>query len=121
MIISQVYLYLLTETSFYLTVWTILFEFGMFDLSLKTGPIPSPPLFLPFLSSFSLFLIPYLPAYRAVRTINGVQHNNERNLLKCKWSADGRSVSAGTSNRLVMVIVLVFLLVLVFVWVLVFV
>eukprot|EP00009_Paramoeba_aestuarina_P009825 CAMPEP_0201539472 /NCGR_PEP_ID=MMETSP0161_2-20130828/70425_1 /ASSEMBLY_ACC=CAM_ASM_000251 /TAXON_ID=180227 /ORGANISM="Neoparamoeba aestuarina, Strain SoJaBio B1-5/56/2" /LENGTH=342 /DNA_ID=CAMNT_0047946871 /DNA_START=62 /DNA_END=1090 /DNA_ORIENTATION=+ len=40
---------------------------------------------------------------RALRTINGVQHSNERNLLKCKWSPDGRSVSAGTSNRFVLI------------------
>eukprot|EP00008_Paramoeba_atlantica_P005783 CAMPEP_0201477790 /NCGR_PEP_ID=MMETSP0151_2-20130828/2753_1 /ASSEMBLY_ACC=CAM_ASM_000257 /TAXON_ID=200890 /ORGANISM="Paramoeba atlantica, Strain 621/1 / CCAP 1560/9" /LENGTH=345 /DNA_ID=CAMNT_0047858629 /DNA_START=60 /DNA_END=1097 /DNA_ORIENTATION=- len=40
---------------------------------------------------------------RATKSISGVQHGIEKNLLKCRWSADGRMVSAGSSNRFVMI------------------
>lgn len=32
---------------------------------------------------------PYAPSNRLVLTLQGHQHNYEKNLLKCNWSSDG--------------------------------
>ncbi|KAG5876123.1 hypothetical protein JTB14_036163 [Gonioctena quinquepunctata] len=43
----------------------------------------------------------YAPAERCVKIFNGHQHNFEKNLLRCAWSADGTKVSAGSADRFV--------------------
>lgn len=40
---------------------------------------------------------------RLVRSFSGIRHNVENMLLKCSWSADGKRVSAGSSDKLVYV------------------
>jgi len=42
---------------------------------------------------------PFAPDQRCVRSLNGHQHNFEKNLLKCAWSPDGHRVSCGSSDR----------------------
>lgn len=44
---------------------------------------------------------PYAPQNRCVKTFTGHQHNFEKNLLKCSWSADGSKVTAGSADRMV--------------------
>ncbi|CAL0322812.1 unnamed protein product [Lupinus luteus] len=44
---------------------------------------------------------PYAPQNRCVKVLEGHQHNFEKNLLKCNWSADGSKVTAGSSDRMV--------------------
>jgi len=44
---------------------------------------------------------PYVPFQRCVKIFQGVQHNFEKNLLKCSWSPDGSKVSAGSADRYV--------------------
>jgi Prp8 binding protein len=46
---------------------------------------------------------PYVPFQRCVKIFQGVQHNFEKNLLKCSWSPDGSKVSAGSADRFVYV------------------
>ncbi|GMT05154.1 hypothetical protein PENTCL1PPCAC_27328, partial [Pristionchus entomophagus] len=46
---------------------------------------------------------PYAPAERCTRVFLGHQHNFEKNLLKCAWSADSYRVSCGSSDRYVYV------------------
>lgn len=43
---------------------------------------------------------PYAPN-RMVLALQGHQHNFEKNLLRCSWSADGNYVSCGSSDRFV--------------------
>ena len=38
---------------------------------------------------------------RCVRVFSGHQHSQERNLLRCSWSADGKRVSGGSSDQMV--------------------
>ena len=38
---------------------------------------------------------------RCVRVFAGHQHSQERNLLRCSWSADGKRVSGGSSDQMV--------------------
>ncbi|XP_068617848.1 U5 small nuclear ribonucleoprotein 40 kDa protein [Battus philenor] len=42
---------------------------------------------------------PFAPSERCVKLMSGHQHNFERNLLRCAWSADGSKVAAGSSDR----------------------
>ena len=42
---------------------------------------------------------PFAPFERCVKILSGHQHNFEKNLLRCAWSADGSKVSAGSSDR----------------------
>ncbi|KAF2896925.1 hypothetical protein ILUMI_09249 [Ignelater luminosus] len=42
---------------------------------------------------------PYAPQERCVKIFSGHQHNFEKNLLRCAWSADGSKVSAGSADR----------------------
>ncbi|KAK4787949.1 hypothetical protein SAY86_019268 [Trapa natans] len=44
---------------------------------------------------------PYAPQNRCVKIMEGLQHNFEKNLLKCSWSPDGSKVTAGSSDRMV--------------------
>ncbi|XP_077285600.1 U5 small nuclear ribonucleoprotein 40 kDa protein [Arctopsyche grandis] len=44
---------------------------------------------------------PFAPVERCVKIFSGHQHNFEKNLLRCAWSADGSKVSAGSSDRYV--------------------
>ncbi|KAF6201823.1 hypothetical protein GE061_004218 [Apolygus lucorum] len=46
---------------------------------------------------------PYAPPERCVKILSGHQHNFEKNLLRCTWSADGSKVSAGSGDRFVYV------------------
>jgi len=46
---------------------------------------------------------PYAPTERCVKVFTGVQHNFEKNLLKCCWSPDGRFIAAGSADRFVYV------------------
>ncbi|CAH2043048.1 unnamed protein product, partial [Iphiclides podalirius] len=46
---------------------------------------------------------PFAPAERCVKLLSGHQHNFERNLLRCAWSADGSKVGAGSADRFVYV------------------
>eukprot|EP01103_Thecamoeba_quadrilineata_P012883 TRINITY_DN3436_c0_g1_i1.p1 TRINITY_DN3436_c0_g1~~TRINITY_DN3436_c0_g1_i1.p1 ORF type:complete len:352 (+),score=65.86 TRINITY_DN3436_c0_g1_i1:56-1111(+) len=46
---------------------------------------------------------PYAPPNRCIKVFIGAEHNAERNLLRCSWSADGTKVSAGSSDRFVYV------------------
>jgi WD40 repeat protein len=43
---------------------------------------------------------PFASGDRCVRTLQGHQHNFERNLLKCAWAPDGKRVACGSSDRL---------------------
>ena len=38
---------------------------------------------------------------RCVRIFSGHQHSQEKNLLRCSWSADGKRVSGGSSDHMV--------------------
>jgi Prp8 binding protein len=38
---------------------------------------------------------------RCVRVFTGHQHGNEKNLLRCSWSEDGKKVSGGSSDSMV--------------------
>lgn len=42
---------------------------------------------------------PFAPQERCVKILTGHQHNFEKNLLRCAWSADGYKVSAGSGDR----------------------
>lgn len=42
---------------------------------------------------------PYAPAERCVRVMTGHAHNFEKQLLRCAWSADGKMVACGSSDR----------------------
>lgn len=44
---------------------------------------------------------PFAPHDRCYKTIQGHQHNFEKNLLKASWSPDGTKVSAGSADRFV--------------------
>ncbi len=44
---------------------------------------------------------PFAPENRCVRVFTGHQHGFEKNLLRCSWSADGKHVSGGSSDRMV--------------------
>lgn len=44
---------------------------------------------------------PYAPQNRCVKILEGHQHNFEKNLLRCSWSADGSMVTAGSSDCMV--------------------
>lgn len=44
---------------------------------------------------------PFAPENRCVRVFTGHQHGFEKNLLHCSWSADGKHVSGGSSDRMV--------------------
>ncbi|KAG6451132.1 U5 small nuclear ribonucleoprotein 40 kDa protein [Manduca sexta] len=44
---------------------------------------------------------PFAPSERCVKLMSGHQHNFEKNLLRCAWSADGSKVAAGSSDRFV--------------------
>lgn len=46
---------------------------------------------------------PFIPATesRCIATVRGAKHNFEKNLLRCKWSPDGRFFGAGSSDRTV--------------------
>lgn len=46
---------------------------------------------------------PYVEGHRNIKIFQGVQHNFEKTLLKCSWSADGTKVSAGSADRFVYV------------------
>jgi Prp8 binding protein len=43
---------------------------------------------------------PFAAGERCVRLLQGVQHNFEKNLLKCAWSPCGKRVACGSSDRL---------------------
>jgi Prp8 binding protein len=45
----------------------------------------------------------FAPQDRCLKVFLGVQHNFEKNLLKCSWSPDGRYISAGSADRFVYV------------------
>lgn len=42
---------------------------------------------------------PFAPEQRCVSVFTGHAHNFEKNLLKCAWAPDGRSVSCGSADR----------------------
>jgi len=44
---------------------------------------------------------PFAPQERCVKMMVGHQHNFEKNLLRCSWSADGNRISAGSADRYV--------------------
>lgn len=44
---------------------------------------------------------PSAPICRVEKTFLGHQHNFEKNLLRCSWSADGSMITAGSSDRTV--------------------
>ncbi|XP_022916662.1 U5 small nuclear ribonucleoprotein 40 kDa protein [Onthophagus taurus] len=46
---------------------------------------------------------PYAPQERCLKVLTGHQHNFEKNLLRCSWSADSNKVSAGSADRFVYV------------------
>jgi len=46
---------------------------------------------------------PFAPQERCVKMMVGHQHNFEKNLLRCSWSADGSKVTAGSADRFVYV------------------
>jgi len=41
----------------------------------------------------------YAPTERCIKILKGHQHNFEQSLLRCGWSADGRRVTCGSSDR----------------------
>ena len=43
---------------------------------------------------------PFVSTDRCVRKFVGAQHNSEKNLLKCSWSADGEKVGCASSDRM---------------------
>jgi len=43
----------------------------------------------------------FAPQERCVKMMVGHQHNFEKNLLRCSWSADGSKISAGSADRFV--------------------
>jgi|ERR1711974_42598 len=44
---------------------------------------------------------PFAPSGRLKRQFIGLQHNVEKNLLRCAWSPDGALVSAGSADQMV--------------------
>ena len=42
---------------------------------------------------------PYAPANRCTKVFTGHQHNFEKNLLRCAWSADGSQVILTDCNE----------------------
>ncbi|XP_015784103.1 U5 small nuclear ribonucleoprotein 40 kDa protein [Tetranychus urticae] len=42
---------------------------------------------------------PFASKERCTKTLQGHQHNAEKNLLRCSWSPDGTKVSAGSADR----------------------
>uniref|UniRef100_A0A915D0U0 Uncharacterized protein n=1 Tax=Ditylenchus dipsaci TaxID=166011 RepID=A0A915D0U0_9BILA len=46
---------------------------------------------------------PFASNQRMVKVFTGHQHNFEKNLLRCAWSADSSKVSCGSSDRFVYV------------------
>ncbi|RWS29232.1 U5 small nuclear ribonucleoprotein 40 kDa protein-like protein [Leptotrombidium deliense] len=44
---------------------------------------------------------PFASQERCVKTLQGHQHNFEKNLLRCSWSPDGTKVCAGSADRFV--------------------
>jgi len=44
---------------------------------------------------------PFAPGNRCMKLFSGIQHNFEKNMLRCGWSADGSKISAGSSDRFV--------------------
>eukprot|EP01111_Echinosteliopsis_oligospora_P006216 TRINITY_DN2026_c0_g1_i1.p1 TRINITY_DN2026_c0_g1~~TRINITY_DN2026_c0_g1_i1.p1 ORF type:complete len:360 (-),score=105.55 TRINITY_DN2026_c0_g1_i1:73-1152(-) len=48
-------------------------------------------------------LRPFAPPQRCVKIFSGVQHNFEKNLLKCAWAPDGSKIAAGSADRFVYV------------------
>lgn len=42
---------------------------------------------------------PYAPMERCLKIFMGAQHNFEKNLIKCNWSADGQKIAAGSADR----------------------
>lgn len=44
---------------------------------------------------------PFCQGNRNLKVFQGIQHNFEKTLLKCAWSADGTKVSAGSADRFV--------------------
>lgn len=48
-------------------------------------------------------LRPYAPADRCVKVLTGHAHGYERQLIRCDWSCDGRSVASGSSDACVYV------------------
>jgi len=44
---------------------------------------------------------PFASGDRLVKDYVGVQHNPEKNLLRCSWSSDGEMVSAGSADQVV--------------------
>ncbi|KAL5493415.1 hypothetical protein EMCRGX_G014595 [Ephydatia muelleri] len=46
---------------------------------------------------------PFAPGDRQLKLFLGVQHNFEKNLLRCSWSPDGRKIASGSADRFVYV------------------
>lgn len=44
---------------------------------------------------------PFVKGGRLLKTLKGVVHNFEKNLLRCAWSKDDKYVSAGSADRIV--------------------
>jgi len=44
---------------------------------------------------------PFAPENRCIKVFTGVEHNFEKNLLRCSWSSDDSRITAGSSDRLV--------------------
>ena len=44
---------------------------------------------------------PFVTSKRHCKTFLGTSHSAEKGLLKCSWSADGKMVSGGSSDRMV--------------------
>lgn len=44
---------------------------------------------------------PFAPQERCVKIMQGHQHNFEKNLLRCSWSADGSKIAVGSADRYV--------------------
>ena len=49
------------------------------------------------------FIIGNDDSNRALKTLGGVAHNFEKNLLRCSWNYDDTMVSAGSADRMVYV------------------
>jgi len=43
---------------------------------------------------------PFAAGDRCVRTMQGHQHNFEKNLIKCAWAPDGKRIACGSSDRI---------------------